>query len=317
MAPIEGSYTDRSRGKSEMRERNDIRDFRWWGKMEIWSLNNVVGVLSFLVLGGMWAVDVQAAGVGPERLSLEGPMVQGGLVQGKTVPGANVWVDGRNVRVSPQGMFLVGFGRDASPTVKLTMTYPDGKKDHHVLSIQERNYQVQRINGLPPRKVNPQNRDLARIQEDARLAKAARKLDAPRTDFEGGFIWPVIGKITGVYGSQRILNGEPRRPHFGVDIAEAIGTPVKAPASGVVTLAHPNMFFSGATLILDHGHGLSSTFLHLNKILVKKGDRITQGDVIAELGKSGRATGPHLDWRMNLFTQRIDPQLLVGPMPAK
>ena len=211
----------------------------------------------------------------------------------------------------------MGFGRDASPTVKLEISYPNGKKQHRVLSIQKRKYKIQRINGLPPRKVNPQKGDVARIQEDARLAKAARKLDAPRTDFEGGFIWPVIGKITGIYGSQRILNGEPRRPHFGVDIAGAIGTPVKAPAGGVVTLVHPNMFFSGATLILDHGHGLSSTFLHLKKILVKKGDRISQGDVIAELGKSGRATGPHLDWRMNLFTQRIDPQTLVGPMPAR
>ena len=287
------------------------------GKMEMQSLKTMVWVLSLLALGWMGAVSVQAAGVGQESLSLEGPMVQGGLVQGKTAPGAKVWVDGRKVCVSPQGMFLVGFGRDASPTVKLAITWPNGKKEHRVLSVKKRKYKIQRINGLPPRKVNPHKRDLARIQEDARLAKAARKLDAPRTDFEDGFIWPVNGKITGVYGSQRILNGEPRRPHFGVDISGAIGTPVKAPAGGVVTLAHPNMFFSEATLILDHGHGLSSTFLHLNKILVKKGDRITQGDVIAELGKSGRATGPHLDWRMNLFTQRIDPQLLIGPMPAK
>lgn len=287
------------------------------GKMEIQSLKTMVWVLSLLALGWMGAISVQAAGVGQESLSLEGPMVQGGLVQGKTAPGAKVWVDGRKVRVSPQGMFLVGFGRDASPTVKLAIIWPNGKKEHRVLSVKKRKYKIQRINGLPPRKVNPHKGDLARIQEDARLAKAARKLDAPRTDFEDGFIWPVVGKITGVYGSQRILNGEPRRPHFGVDISGAIGTPVKAPAGGVVTLAHPNMFFSGATLILDHGHGLSSTFLHLNKILVMTGDHITQGDVIAELGESGRATGPHLDWRMNLFAQRIDPQLLVGPMPAK
>ena len=294
-----------------------LGDKEFWGQMEVSSLKYMVRVLSLLVLGWMGAINAQAAGIGQESLSLEGPMVQGGLVHGKTVPGAMVWVDGKKVRVSPQGIFLVGFGRDASSTVKLVITYPNGKKDHRVLSIKKRKYKIQRINGLPPRKVNPHKQDLTRIQEDARLARAARKLDAPRTDFEDGFTWPVIGKITGVYGSQRILNGEPRRPHFGVDIAEAIGTPVKAPAGGVVTLAHPNMFFSGATLILDHGHGLSSTFLHLNKILVKKGDRITQGDVIAELGESGRATGPHLDWRMNLFTQRIDPQLVVGPMPAK
>ena len=285
--------------------------------MEKRSLKNMVRILLLLVLGWMGTVYVQAAEGGPESLSFEGPMVQGGLVQGKTVSGATVRIDGRKVRVSPKGIFLVGFGRDASPTVKLAISYPSGKKEDRVLSVKKRKYKIQRINGLPPRKVNPQKRDLARIQEDVRLAKAARKLDAPRTDFEGGFIWPVMGTITGVYGSQRILNGEPRRPHFGIDIAGAIGTPVKAPAGGVVTLAHPDMFFSGATLILDHGHGLSSTFLHLNKILVREGDRVSQGDVIAELGESGRATGPHLDWRMNLLTQRIDPQLLVGPMPTK
>ena len=135
------------------------------------------------------------------------------------------------------------------------------------------------------------------------------------TIFLAGFIWPLQGPITGVYGSQRILNGEPRRPHFGVDVAAPTGTPVVAPADAIVTLVHPDMYFSGGTLIMDHGHGLSSTFIHLHKVLVEEGQVVKQGDVVAEVGATGRVTGPHLDWRMNLFTVRIDPELLVPPMP--
>ena len=147
------------------------------------------------------------------------------------------------------------------------------------------------------------------------MAREARKLDAERTDFLTGFIWPAKGRISGVYGSQRILNGQPRRPHFGVDVAAPVGTEVRAPADGVVTMVHSDMFYSGGTMILDHGHGLSSSFLHLHRILVKKGQRIRQGDLIAEIGATGRVTGPHLDWRINLFAKRLDPQLLVSEMP--
>ena len=147
------------------------------------------------------------------------------------------------------------------------------------------------------------------------MIRKARQRDDPRTDFLSGWMWPVSGPISGVYGSQRVLNGEPRRPHYGVDIAAPVGTPVRAPADGLVTLSHPDMFFSGVTLVLDHGHNLSSSFLHLNKSLVKTGDRVKRGDVIAEVGKSGRVTGAHLDWRMNYQAERIDPELLVPPMP--
>jgi murein DD-endopeptidase MepM/ murein hydrolase activator NlpD len=129
------------------------------------------------------------------------------------------------------------------------------------------------------------------------------------------FIWPVTGRISGVYGSQRILNGKPKRPHYGVDIAAPTGTPVKAPADGVVSLVHNDMFYSGGTLIVDHGHGLSTTYMHLHKILVKKGQRVKQGDVIAQVGATGRVTGPHLHWGMNWFDTRLDPSLLVPPMP--
>jgi len=159
--------------------------------------------------------------------------------------------------------------------------------------------------------------DYQRIRRDSAAVKQARERDDPRADFLSGWIWPVEGPISGVYGSQRVLNGKPRRPHFGVDIAMPVGTLVKAPADGLVTLAHPDMFYSGATLIIDHGHKLSSTFLHLSRILVEVGDRVRQGEVIAEVGKSGRVTGAHLDWRMNLRQARIDPQLLAGPMPVQ
>lgn len=249
-----------------------------------------------------------------QTLSLDGPFIQGGLIQGRTESGATVKVDGKKVRVSSQGIFLVGFDRDAPKNIELQVTFKDGTREKRVLKVERRKYKIQRVNGLPPRKVNPKEEDLKRIREEVRLAKTARMRDDPRTDFINGFIWPAEGEITGVYGSQRILNGEPRRPHYGVDISAPIGTPVLAPADGIVTLAHPNMFFSGGTLILDHGHGLSSSFLHLHKLLVKEGERVRQGDPIAEVGATGRVTGAHLDWRMNLFQDRIDPELLVEPM---
>ena len=173
---------------------------------------------------------------------------------------------------------------------------------------------LQRIDGLPPKKVSPSKEDMKRIRKEYAMVRDARARDDAREDFLGGFVWPVKGRISGVYGSQRILNGQPRRPHFGVDVAAPVGTLVRAPAPGIVTLTHDDMFFSGGTLIIDHGHGLSSTFIHLNAILVKEGERVSQGDPIAEVGATGRVTGPHLDWRMNLQGARLDPQLLVEPM---
>jgi murein DD-endopeptidase MepM/ murein hydrolase activator NlpD len=245
---------------------------------------------------------------------LTGPRIQGGLLQGQATPGARVEIDGEPVRVSPDGVFLVGFSRDHPEQSRILVINPDGSRQTEVVDVARREYKIQRIDGLPKRQVTPSKKDLERIRDDVAQAKRARKHDDDRQDFLSGWIWPVEGPISGVYGSQRILNGEPRRPHFGVDIAMPTGTPVKAPADGVVTLAHPDMFYSGATLILDHGHKLTSSFLHLNKILVKDGDRVKKGDVIAEVGASGRVTGAHLDWRMNYREHRIDPQLLVPPM---
>ncbi len=266
--------------------------------------------VAILLLPGLLWAEANA------ELTFTGTFSQGGLVQGEVLPGSTVKVDGKWVRVSEVGVFLVAFGRSATADVLVQVSYPDGQTAQRVLKATRREYKIQRIDGLPKSKVTPRSKeDLERIRKEAALARKARRRDDPRTDFLVDFIWPVEGRISGVYGSQRILNGQPRRPHFGVDIARPTGTPVKAPAAGVVTMVHPDMFFSGGTLILDHGHGLSSSFLHLSRILVKEGQVIKQGDLIAEVGATGRVTGAHLDWRMNLFKTRIDPQLLVPPMP--
>lgn len=250
-------------------------------------------------------------------LRLDGNPVQGGLMIGYVSPGARVYFEGAEIRLSSEGVFVIGFGRDAPATANLKITFADGSAVDETLSIEKRRYRIQRIDGLPERKVTPKPSDLERIRREAALVRAARGRDDPRTDFLGGFDWPARGSISGVYGSQRILNGEPRRPHYGVDIAAPVGASVRAPASGVVTLAHPAMFYSGGTLILDHGHGLSSSFLHLSEILVEEGQRVRRGDLIARIGASGRVTGPHLDWRMNWFDTRIDPELLAGEMPKE
>lgn len=248
--------------------------------------------------------------------SLDGSFTQGGLIIGTTEVGAKVLFDGDSIRVSEQGIFLIGFGRDAKLTWPLVIEYPDGRLFASQIEISKREYNIQRIDGLPPRMIEPSEEDLKRIKADSALIKKARMIDDERTDFLESFVWPVYGTITGVYGSQRILNGEPRRPHFGIDIAAPAGTPVRAPASGIMTVAHPDMYFSGGTVLIDHGHGLSSAFLHLEKILVEEGEYVKQGQVFATVGSTGRSTGAHLDWRINLFTSRLDVGLLVGEMPA-
>ena len=255
-----------------------------------------------------------AVGAQGGTLKLDREPLQGALIIGRTEPGTTVTIDGSAVRVSGDGVFLLGFGRDAPSRARLAADFPDGSRAHRDLRVAQRSYEVQRVDGLPPSKVSPSEEDMVRIRHDIVLVKKARARDDPREDFLGGFEWPVTGRISGVYGSQRVLNGKPRRPHFGVDVAAPVGAIVRAPADGLVTLAHDDMFFSGGTLIVDHGHGLSSSFLHLSAILVKEGDIISQGDPIAKVGATGRVSGPHLDWRMNLLGHRLDPQLLVSPM---
>lgn len=249
-------------------------------------------------------------------LEVRGEWEQGQLLIGQVPPGSQVEFGGRSLRVDPDGVFVFGLDRDAPVRVSLSVSTAAGEKEQHEFEVKQREYNIQRVEGVPARTVNPPAEQVARIGRESALTRSARSKDLERRDFLESFEWPLVGPITGVYGSQRFYNGEPRTPHYGVDVAAPTGTTVTAPLSGVVTLAYDDMFFSGGTLIIDHGHGVSSTFIHLSKILVEEGREIKQGDAIAEVGATGRATGPHLDWRINWFDQRLDPVLRVGPMPG-
>ncbi len=260
------------------------------------------------------AIFLMAPRVMACQLSLDGPAKQGGLLIGTVTPGASVQVDGQAVRVSPDGHFLVGFGRDAKSKAKVEAVMADGRRLGCPVSVARRSYQIQRIDGLPKRQVTPDPKALARIRADNAAIRAVRKLDTASTDFLAGFDWPLKGRISGIFGSQRVLNGQPRSPHNGVDIAAPTGTPIHAPAPGVVRLVHPDMFYTGKSIMLDHGHGLTSVYVHMSAISVKEGQRVAKGDVIGKVGKTGRATGPHLHWGVSLFATHLDPMLLVGAM---
>ena len=244
-------------------------------------------------------------------LELEGPLLQGGVVIGQVAPGTPVSLDGHALRVSEDGLFVIGFDRDSPQSHTLV-----AGAETRELAIKQREYAIQRVTGIAQNIMSPSAADLERIAREQRLVNAARGRDDPRSDFAAGFSWPILGPISGVYGSQRFYNGTPSRPHFGVDVAAPTGAPVHAPAPGIVTLAEPDLFYSGGTIIIDHGHELSSSFLHLSKVLVSVGQRVETGTLIAQVGATGRATGPHLDWRMNWRDARVDPQLLAGAMPA-
>ena len=249
-------------------------------------------------------------------LELRGDIMQGGLVVGRVAEGRRVFFNGEELARLDDGRFLFGFGRDAAQHQELLVVGSDGARHKRTLDVRKREYAVQRIDGISPRMMEPSTAELQRIRREARQVAGARERSSALTAAFTTFRWPLQGRITGVYGSRRILNGEPRRPHYGIDIAAPRGTPVRAPAGGIVRLAHPGMFFSGATLIIDHGFGLSSSFLHLEKILVAPGETVSAGQAIATVGASGRVTGAHLDWRVNWFEKRLDPALLVPPMPA-
>jgi murein DD-endopeptidase MepM/ murein hydrolase activator NlpD len=249
-------------------------------------------------------------------MELKGEPVQGGLMFGKADPGTRVMLDSTEVPVSTGGHFVIGFGRDETGTRKLSLQGPDGTVATRQLEVATRQYEIEVVDGLPPRTVTPDPEAAERIREESRMVGNARLRRGERADYENGFAWPASGRISGVYGSQRVLNGEPRRPHFGLDIAAPKGTLVLAPADGVITLTHPDMYFSGGTIILDHGLGLSSTFLHLSEILVEAGTTVQQGDKIGRIGATGRASGPHLDWRMNWLDRRVDPRPLVPEMES-
>lgn len=241
--------------------------------------------------------------------TFEGAWVQGALITGQAKAGEQVFYQGRELKQSAQGRFALGLGRDAPGRVSVLVKKGE-QQETLSFNVRQREYNIQRIEGVKQKHVTPPAAVTQRIQQEAAAVKAARKRNDDRTDFLSHFIWPAKGPITGVYGSQRFYNGTPKSPHYGVDIAGPTGAKVIAPAAGVVTFANDDLYYSGGTLIVDHGHGVSSTFIHLSKLEVAVGDTVKQGDLIARIGASGRATGPHLDWRMNWFNERLDPQLL-------
>jgi murein DD-endopeptidase MepM/ murein hydrolase activator NlpD len=245
------------------------------------------------------------------QVELMGDLTQGSLLRGKVSPGGQLLLDDKKIQVAPTGEFAFGFGRDDGLSHTLVHINPKGEKTSQTIQLRERTYDVQRIEGVAQKYVSPPESVLSRIRKDNQMIGKARKTNHQRLDFMQDFIWPAEGPIAGVYGSQRVFNGEPKRPHFGVDVAGPVGTKVVAPADGIVTLFVPDMYYSGGTMIIDHGYGVSSTFLHLSRSHVKEGDQVIQGQLVAEIGATGRVTGPHLDWRVNWFNVRLDPALLV------
>lgn len=250
-----------------------------------------------------------------DGITLQGPMEQGGMIIGTAPAGSEVMLGTRKLSLDDDGGFVFGFTRDAKPDAKLTVKYPDGKTEVKTLHVEQRKYHIQRIDGLPQNMVTPPKDVLDRIHKDAVAVAKARDHDTDGDWYRHGFKWPATGPISGVYGSQRILNGIPKQPHYGVDVAAPEGTPIHAPAGGIVRLAAHDLYYTGGTVIIDHGHGISSAFLHMKDVKVKVGQKVKQGDVIGLLSHTGRATGPHIDWRMNWFDKRLDVQLVAPPMP--
>ena len=273
-------------------------------------------VLTALPLSTVFATTTRAAAPG---LILSGKFVQGGYAVGRTTPGAAIDVDGQVLSTaSTNGWFVVGFDRDAAPASTLTIATPDGSAvDERPIAVGD--FDIQRIDGLPSEQVTPTDPALlARITAENVRKVAGFASQADLEGFRDGFILPVVGaRRSARFGGQRILNGEPKRPHYGVDLATPVGTPVRAPAGGVIAFAETGLHYEGGLVLVDHGQGLVTAYLHLSKILVPTGTYVKQGQLIAETGKEGRATGPHLCWRMKWRGRNLDPSLLVGAGPFR
>ena len=240
-------------------------------------------------------------------VEFQGKFIQGHYIIGKTSPGAKILIDKKKVKVSKDGYFAFGIGKDRKFDIVIT---ENEKKI--VKKIQKRKYKIQRIDGLPEKKVTPPEELYERIKKENQLIGKAREIESDLPFFKEKFIIPVDDAIiTGVYGSQRVLNGIPKWPHYGLDFAQKTGTPIKSMNNGVVTLAEEDLFYTGATLIFDHGHGVSTLYMHMDKIFVKVGDHVKKGEIVGTVGSSGRATGPHLDVRLNWFGERLDPQSIL------
>lgn len=247
-------------------------------------------------------------------LRLEGKVMEGGVVVGTAAPGAQVYLQGRKLLVDSQGRFVMGFDRDSTGDQTLRVVWPSGKVTRRRLTIGKRKYAIQRITGLPQKTVVIPKSEYPRIKRESKLKLAARSQDTAASWFAEDFVWPAKGPISGVFGSQRIDNGVPKSPHYGVDIAAREGAKIVAPAGGIVTLAKPGMYFEGGLVFIDHGHGLFSYMMHMSKVEVHTGELVKQGQEIGRVGHTGRATGAHVHWGMYWFAAHVDPSTLVPPL---
>ena len=267
--------------------------------------------LGVLALALAWAPAALA-----RDITFTGTFMQGGLVVVQAPGATAATLDTRSLNVAADGTFVFGLAPDAKSEVQVVLRYADGTRETQTLSVARQNWKVERVNGLPPETVNPPPAIQQRINaENAKISKA-RADSAQALWFLSGFDWPVTGRISGVFGSRRMLNGQEGAPHWGLDVAAPTGTPIRAPAPGRVVLAEPDFYLSGGTVILDHGYGVSSSYSHMSKVTVKPGDELKQGDVLGAVGATGRVTGPHLHWTLNWYATRIDPALVVPPMPT-
>ena len=241
-------------------------------------------------------------------VTFEGKFVQGSFILGKTEPGSEVFIDKQKVKVTSDGYFAFGLDRDRKNDVVITIN-----KKKIIKKVFKRKYKIQRIDGLEEKKVTPPEEVYDRIKRENKWIGEARAINSDLNFFKEKFIFPLENAIiTGFYGSQRILNGKPKWPHYGIDFAADKGTEIKAMLDGIVTLAEPDLFYTGGTLIFDHGHGVSTLYMHMEKILVKKNQKVRQGDIIGTVGSTGRSTGAHLDIRLNWFQVRLDPATVLN-----
>ena len=257
-----------------------------------------IALILFLFLSPTYAIEFQ------------GKFLQGHFILGITEPNAKILVGKKEVKVSKDGDFVFGIDRDQRYDLTFTKIL-NGKKTKITKKVLKRKYNIQRIDGLEENKVTPPETVYKRIKKENNAIGEARAINSNLQFFKEKFIMPVEGIISGVYGSQRILNGKPRWPHYGIDIAAKQGTEIKSSASGNVTLAEDDLYYTGGTVIMDHGHGISSIYSHLENVLVSVGDQINQGDIIGTVGSTGRSTGPHLDFRINWFQTRLDPMSVL------
>ena len=244
-------------------------------------------------------------------IEFKGKFLQGHFIVGVTNPSARIIVDKKEVKVSKDGFFVFGIDRDRKFDLTITKIQ-NGKKEKIVKKVLKRKYNIQRIDGLEESKVTPPESVYKRIKEENNKIGKARAINSDLPFFKNQFIMPVKGIISGVYGSQRILNGKPKWPHYGIDIAAKKGTMIKSSGSGTVTMAEDDLYYTGGTIIMDHGHGISTIYSHLESIMVSVGDKINQGDIIGTVGSTGRSTGPHLDFRVNWFQTRLDPMSVIN-----